>query len=145
MCSLLHGNMHLLPPFLRYLMRIKLRIWDQYHCYQFLVKFLRSMSIPSWQATWRITIFFSKVQNGFRKNHGTTDTVFNFLMSITNNLNITAVKLKETNRLETLLNTSLRVAYCVKNPIDMSRYRLHCLSKILPLKYWRKYFLLTID
>ena len=57
---------------------------------------------------------------------------------------LTAVKLKETNRLETLLNTSLRVAYCVKNPIDMSRYRLHCLSKILPLKYRRKCFLLTI-
>ena len=48
---------------------------------------------------------------------------------------LTGVKQKETNRLETRLNTILRVAYCVKNPIDVSRYRLHCSSKILPLKY----------
>ena len=57
---------------------------------------------------------------------------------------LTGVKQKETNRLETLLSTSLHVAYGVKNPIDVSRYRLHCSSKILPLKYRRKYFLLTI-
>ena len=57
---------------------------------------------------------------------------------------LTGVRQKETNRLETLLNTSLRVAYSVKNPIDISRYKLHCSSKILPLKYRRKYFLLTI-
>ena len=57
---------------------------------------------------------------------------------------LTGVKIKETNRLETLLNTSLRVAHCVKRPIDVSRYELHCSSKILPMKYRRIYFLLTI-
>ena len=56
----------------------------------------------------------------------------------------TGVKQKETDRLETLLNTSLRVAYRVNNPVDVSRYDLHCSAKILPLRYRRKYFLLTI-
>ena len=54
------------------------------------------------------------------------------------------MKVKETDRLETLLNTSLRVAYSIKNPRDFSRYYLHCKAKILPLYYRRKYFLLTI-
>ena len=57
---------------------------------------------------------------------------------------LTGVKQKETNRLETLLNTSLRVTYSFKNPTDVSRYILHCSSKVLPLKYRRKYFLLTV-
>ena len=53
---------------------------------------------------------------------------------------LTGVKQKETDRLETLLNTSLRVAYRVNNPVDVSRYDLHCSAKILPLRYRRKYF-----
>ena len=57
---------------------------------------------------------------------------------------LTGVKQKETDRLETLLNTSLRLAYNVKNPMDISRYELHCSSKMLPLKYRRNYFLLTV-
>ena len=42
-----------------------------------------------------------------------------------------------------LVNTNLRVDYSVKNPVNVSRYKLHCSSKILPLKYHKKYFLLT--
>ena len=57
---------------------------------------------------------------------------------------LTAVKVKETNRLEILLNASIRVAYSIKRPVDVSRYNLHCNSKILPLYYCRTYFLLTI-
>ena len=56
---------------------------------------------------------------------------------------LTGVKLKETDRLETLLNTSLRLAYQISKPVDISRYKLHCQSMILPLNYHRKYFLLT--
>ena len=50
---------------------------------------------------------------------------------------LTGVKLKEIDRLETVLNTSLPVAYNVKNPVDVSRYKLHCSSKVLPLNYRR--------
>ena len=56
---------------------------------------------------------------------------------------LTGVKQKETDRMEVLLNTSLRLAYLIRKPIDISRYKLHCQSKILPLSYRRKYFLLT--
>ena len=56
---------------------------------------------------------------------------------------LTGVKLKETDRLETLLNTSLRLAYQISKPVDISWYKLHCQSRILPLNYRRKYFLLT--
>ena len=56
---------------------------------------------------------------------------------------LTGVKVKETNRLETLLNASIRVAYCINRPVDITRYDLHCRAKILPLHYRRTYFLLT--
>ena len=56
---------------------------------------------------------------------------------------LTGVKQKETDRMEVLLNTSLRLAYLIRKPIDISRYKLHCQSRILPLSYRRKYFLLT--
>ena len=49
---------------------------------------------------------------------------------------LSAVEVKETNRLETLLNASIRVAYSI--------IKLHCYSKIMPLYYRRTYFLLTI-
>ena len=57
---------------------------------------------------------------------------------------LTAVKVKETNRLEVLLSASIRVAYSIKRIVDVTRYNLHCNSKILPLYYRRTYFLLTI-
>ena len=57
---------------------------------------------------------------------------------------LTAFKVKETNRLETLLNASIRVACSIKRPVNVLRYNLHCNSKNPAFLSHRTYFLLTI-